>query len=464
MEVPKQQSSAEKKKETAAAQTEEVKSQKKSREWNLSKLVEKLQFNIKDLKPISFFTIAMLIAAIGISWIMTFVLRSSTLIKDYSYLLFSSSVDVPDAILIQLVSELKITVWDILLAAHAGTYQGNLVISDFEGGAFQFQLKLPVIIAPILLFIVFICISWFIKKRLSLTTKEGIKVSVISAACYALIITITMNMIEPAYQTNNITYMLTTSPFLFMIKAFIIAFFAGFIGFQLWRIEKIKQHDFMKPLFKLKRFAVTLLLSVFAFGILLIVMWTLVHPSSIFFTPLTTPTSIWMMYRDDPLIYLLLPAFLLGGLTYAGGGTFAVSDYLTGELLQVSEPFRLHPLLGASAVNQADNEQFLAAVENAAQFSWYTMAFLLIFLFSLNRIKLADTKSMLIGIGYIGIVFMMIARSVTLTLTTENTSGYIGFSTLGSGFAVVFLCLVFYGVKYFLLKKMSGSKVGDHHE
>jgi hypothetical protein len=123
-------------------------------------------------------------------------------------------------------------------------------------------------------------------------------------------------------------------------------------------------------------------------------------------------------------------------------------------------------LTGIHLLNgQVDDENHLLMIEKSTKLVWYSFAFLLVFLYSLNKVKLTKLRSLISQTIFIGIIFscLAIAVSFTITSSSENIAGMIGFPVLMSGFAAIIVSAIYFILKYTLLKKLSNTKGGGQH-
>src|SRR5699024_1211247 len=113
----------------------------------------------------------------------------------------------------------------------------------------QFKWRLPMIIASLLLIFILIMISKFLKSKFSLTIKQCVNTTLISACLYALMIMLIMLFMNPSYGvTGEFVYKISTQPFTIFVHAFVLVFIASFIGFKLWKIESIQKSAFIRPI------------------------------------------------------------------------------------------------------------------------------------------------------------------------------------------------------------------------
>ena len=427
--------------------------------------LKKRKFTATEFKIAIYFSISSLAMIAMIAWVLTYLLKSSTLIKDYTYMFLASITELPEYILIQFISKIQVTIWDILLVAHGGSSKGKILVDGLE--PVEFVWKLPVIIAPLLLLFVLIITSRFLKRKFSLTIKQGTHIMLISACLYATIIMFFMLFMNPSYGIEGqFLYKISTQPLTIFVHAFAMIVIASFIGFELWKAERIQNSTLLRPIFTLKPFFITLLISLFILGVVIVVMWSLVHPASIFSQPLTTPASLWTLYRADPVFYLLLPTFLFGELLYGLGSSFTITSAEIGNLLQIPQALSFHSVTGIKLLEgEIIDENHLRLIEKSTRFIWYTLAFLLVFLYSLHRVKLTNLRTLISQIIFIGIVFSCLAKAVSFTFTsnTESIAGMIGFPILWSGTSTIIICLLYCTIRYFLNKQMTDSKVGEQH-
>src|SRR5699024_5887556 len=90
---------------------------KEKQHMNLS-----FKFNQETVK-VALYTISpVLLLDAVLAWIFTLVMKSSIFIKDYTYLLFSNTLGVSDNILVELVTQIIVTFWDMLVVAHSASY------------------------------------------------------------------------------------------------------------------------------------------------------------------------------------------------------------------------------------------------------------------------------------------------------------------------------------------------------
>src|SRR5699024_4482951 len=212
------------------------------------------------------FSISSLAMIAMIAWVLTYLLKSSTLIKDYTYMFLASITELPEYILIQFISKIQVTIWDILLVAHGGSTRGEILVDGLD--PVEFVWKLPVIIAPLLLLFVLIITSRFLKRKFSLTIKQGTHIMLISACLYATIIMFFMLFMNPSYGIEGqFLYKISIQPLTIFIRAFAMIVIASFIGFELWKAERIQKSTLLRPIFTLKPFFITLLISLFILGV-----------------------------------------------------------------------------------------------------------------------------------------------------------------------------------------------------
>lgn len=459
-------------KQEEVKQPSQTPQQKEDRENSTNKksakmsLFEKRMFTAEEVKMAAYFTVGSLAMVMAIAWAITFLLKSSAFIKDYTYMLLSSITEISDQILLQIVTQLKVTLWDVLLVAHGGSSQGEIMIKGMD--PIRFEWKLPVIIAIIFLMFIFIMIGKLLNKRFSLTMKQRVNITMISALSYAIVITVMMLLMNPSYGiAHQYMYKISTSPFEIFFHAFIMVIIASFIGFELWKAEFIQRSTLIRPILALRPFFITLFLSLIVMGVVIIVMWSLIHPSSVFSKPLTTPASLWMIYQSDPLFYILLPTFLVGELLYSVGANFVITSAEVGGLLQIPYEISFHSLTGIHIIDgQIIDENHLGMIEKSTQLIWYSFAFLLVFLYSLNRVKLTGIRSLISQMIFIGIIFACLAMAVSVTFTSssENVAGMIGFPVLMSGVAAIVVSAIYFTLKYFFKKKIIDTKEGEQHE
>ena len=427
--------------------------------------LKKRKFTATEFKIAIYFSISSLAMIAMIAWALTYLLKSSTLIKDYTYMFLASITELPEHILIQFISKIKVTIWDILLVAHGGSTRGEILVDGLE--PVEFVWKLPVVIAPLLLLFILIITSRLLKKKFTLTIKQYVHITLISACLYAVIIMVFMLFMNPSYGIEGqFLYNISTQPLTIFVRAFVMCVIASFIGFQLWKVELIQKSTLLRPIFNLKAFFTTLLTALFVVGIIIVVMWFLVHPASIFSQPLTTPASLWTLYQTDPLFYLLLPTFWVGELLYSLGSSFAITSADIGELLQIPQEIKFHNVTGIRVMEGvALDENYLHQIERSTKFVWYSIAFLLVFLYSLHRVRLTNLGALISQMIFIGIIFSGLATAVSFTFTssTENIAGMIGFPMLWSGMATMIVCLLYCALRYLLKKRIIDTKVGEHH-
>src|SRR5699024_1040719 len=149
---------------------------------------------------------------------------------------------------------------------------------------------------------------------------------------------------------------------------------------------------------------------------------------------------------------IMLPSFLIGELLYAVGGLFAISGDALMNVFQFPEPMNLHVLFGAHPNNgEPEDPKLISMIQRATQFTWYSFVFLLIFLFSLNRVKTKDIITQVVQVLFIGVFFAVMAGSLSLQFDSKSmeTAGKIGFSVFVTGFCASFI-----------LQSFSASNIG----
>src|SRR5690625_5679007 len=102
-----------------------------------------------------------------------------------------------------------------------------------------------------------------------------------------------MLFMNPSYGIEGqFFYKISTQPLTIFVRALAMIVIASFIGFELWKTERIQKFVLVGPIFTLKPFFITLLISFFFFGVLIVVMWSLLHHVLLFYQPLSTPDSL----------------------------------------------------------------------------------------------------------------------------------------------------------------------------
>lgn len=432
---------------------------KEKQHMNLS-----FKLNQETIKVALYTMTPVLLLSAVLAWIFTWVMKSSVFIKDYTYLLFSNTLGVSDNILVELVTQIKVTFWDILVVAHSASYEG--VFQSTEIDKMQFSSHVPVIIAPIILGVLIAVVHRFIKGRLDVSFKVWLQGLLLGSVVYGLIVTIVAKILEPTYQTNEAVYELSTPLFVLFFKATILFFVAGCFGLKVWTFKKAKPSGITKALVALRPFVVTLMFGLLGLAIVIVGMWALIHPADIFTKPLTTPSALWLIYNHDPLFYMLLPTFLFGELLYAIGNSFVISSNQISELIQLPSALKMNALTGVKTLGEHTyDKQVLQMIQTSTRFIWYTFVFLLVFLFSLNRVHAQHMKSRLTQIVAIGLLFGVIAGGVSFTFSSEmgTSGGTIGFSVILTVIVTMVISGLYFLVKYFLtdmLRKKVGEKTG----
>src|SRR5699024_460601 len=137
-----------------------------------------------------------------------------------------------------------------------------------------------------LILFILIITSLYMKRKFSQTIKQRTNIMLISACLYATIIMFFMLFMNPSYGIEGqFLYKISTQPLTIFVHAFAMIVIASFIGFELWKAERIQNSTLLRPIFTLKPFFITLLISLFILGVVIVVMWSLVHPASIFSQP-----------------------------------------------------------------------------------------------------------------------------------------------------------------------------------
>src|SRR5690625_7976308 len=80
--------------------------------------LKKRKFTATEFKIAIYFSISSLAMIAMIAWVLTYLLKSSTLIKDYTYMYLASITVIPEYILIQFISKFIVNICYILLFVH----------------------------------------------------------------------------------------------------------------------------------------------------------------------------------------------------------------------------------------------------------------------------------------------------------------------------------------------------------
>ncbi len=418
--------------------------------WNVDKLV----LGKSMAMPLGVLTVMVVLAAIVAP-----LLNGSRIIKDYMYLFFTSTLHIGEQAAISLLSVMKLSMFDVLLAMHGGTINGT-IWEDTGITPTTFVFQLPIILAIVFTITIVAVAFSVLKKFLHVSPMQKLVIVGVSAVVYSFVLIILLQILKPTYTINNYTFDVSYSMIGILFNSFMIVCIAGFIGFGPWK-ETNGEAKWLTVLQPLKRFFLTLLFLEAFISILMIITWFFTNPATLMAQPMSSPGTMWFVYRHDPLFYLLLPNIVLAEQLYAIGGTWQITTPLLGELIQVSNPFSINILTGSETVGL---ENAAAWTENidSARFVWHPFALLLAFIYTVVKLpqKAAVMTKVYHGLA-IAVLFGLLANWLTINFESQLGEGFAGFNALQVFVSTAIVVGIIYVVVFYVQKGLWKKRIGE---
>ncbi|WP_102028866.1 hypothetical protein [Salirhabdus sp. Marseille-P4669] len=402
-----------------------------------------------------------LVVFVLLSAILAPLLNGSRVIKDYIFLFFTSTLQLGEQVAISLLSTMKLTMFDVLLAMHGGTMKGTVWEDGGRDPLTEFTFQFPVILAIIATITLLAVAFYFLKRFIKATPMQKLAIVGISALIYSFVLILVLQIMKPTYVSNEHALEVSFSGFGVLVKAFLIVCMAGLIGFGPWKLKDSEKGKWFTVLQPLKTFFITLLFLEAFICILMIVTWLFTNPATLMAQPISSPGTMWFIYRNDPLFYLLLPNIVLAEQLYAIGGTWQITTPLLGELIQVSNPFSINILTGSNAIGMENAASWTDGV-NSARFVWHPFALLIAFIYAATKLpqNVPVMTKVYHGVGVAAVVTLL-ANWLTISFKNRSTEGIAGFNAFQ-----VFLCAaIVIGLVYvayvYLPNVISKKRVGE---
>lgn len=435
-----------------AEKEEKVKKKKQFQmKWNID--------NPTLVKGISF-PLGSLVFLVLLAAILAKLLNGSRMIKDYIFLFFTETLQLGEQVAISLLSTMKLTLFDLLLAMHGGTMKGTI----WEGSGspiFQFTFQFPVILA-ILVTIVIVALAFYLLKRyITVSPVQKLAIIGISAVVYSVIVIIILHIVKPAYSIHDTAFQVSFSAFSIFINSILIFCIAGLIGFGPWKAANSEKGQWLTVLQPLKTFFLTLLLLEVFICILMVSAWLLTNPATLMAQPMVSPGSMWFIYRNDPFFYMLLPNIVLTEQLYAIGGTWQITSPLLSELIQVSNPFSINILTGSNTIGIENVAAWTSNVDSA-RFVWHPFALLIAFIYAL--LKLPQNVSLATkiyqGLGVVAVITLL-SNWLTISFRSQNANGIVGFNVIQVLVSGAIVIGIVYAAQFYLPKVFSKKRLGE---
>jgi hypothetical protein len=415
------------------------------------------------IKGISFVISAQIVIFL-LSFIFKMTLDDSRLIKDHLYLLLTTTLQLSEQIAMQLLTEMKVSLFDVLITIHGGTLEGKVFFKNIPDPQADFSLQFPFLLAMFMIVFVLALMFKYFKRFIGDNALQKITCLVMIAIAYGIILVIILNWLEPTYMTNSVLFKESFSGMALFINSLIMVLLAGIIGLGPWKkTEELQPLRWIVLLKPIKSVFVTLFILEGFILVLMVLTWMLADPAVLMAQPISTPGSMWYTYRDDPLFYILLPNIVIADQLYALGSTWQISTPLLGEFVQLNYPLSINLLSGVTAPVPMEMNQWLKQVD-AARFVWHPFALLLAFLYSLSRLKLTrDIKQLAWqGIAIVSILALL-AKWVTISISdhVRNADGIAGFSITQVFLTTAIVVAIFYLAYFQIQKRVLKQRLGD---
>lgn len=392
------------------------------------------------------------------SYVLSAIMRKSSMMQDYVHLFFLSLQTLGDDLSFRLASQLQVSFWDALVLFHFGSVKGTIerisgaepvVISDFS-------LYVPMLILPMILVSLFV-LSYRIVYRVAVMSRLSSLICItVNGLIYAVIVTGTMLLFSPSFEwvSDNGTaiyeYGMKVNTVELFIKSFALHVVGGLFGLKLLTL--------WTPVKKLFVFAGSLVLLI---GGMMIAAWALSNPAAFASAPTVTVASLWTEYKSDLVFYLVFPTIVVQEMLYAVGGTWQISGGQIASWLQL-RPMNMHMITGVHlplAEGEAARSEWASQMSAFARTTWHPYGLLIVILYSLSQAK-AEGKwhSIFILTAVWGAACFALAAASTLRLTVGSETEIAGFSSLQVLIWAVGVGLLFFGAAYLLRKYWESRK------
>lgn len=395
-----------------------------------------------------------------------FLSKRGSFFYDVMYHLMKNVVGIPAEQAAYFSGEVNPGFWIHMLLLHGGTIEGTYT-AMLDGGAAQampFRVHIPLLVEIAigfgLLWLLIRLLRPFLRRVVSNDWGRLLWAACFGAA-YAAGVVMILFIASPnqSFIFGNDQYMLElgVSAWGTLGLVFTIGLLAAAAGLGEWRF--LSYPGWKEWVASLRTFLLTVIGFFILIAGLMVTNWSVSSQSSLYSTEIMTMGSLWEAYKSEPSVYAVLPNVLLQEQIYSLGGTWHVSGQPSADLLGMKQAIKLSIWSGIEPVMMIDDamqtdvvKASLSSLESDIRLRWYHIAFALVFLFALSRIRLKHIWIYSVTvIGIVGVTAILSVYSNIKIATGLSPMTFIGFrweqATLAIGVCVTVYLAASYGVQ-----------------